>query len=308
MRIFLTGATGFVGRATTLLLARRGHEILALTRDAQGARGLLPGVPLLPGSLAEADVLLPELARFAPQALLHLAWEGLPDYSEAVSQCNVTLGLAAFRLAQAAGARHLLTAGSCWEYAARQGKLAEDAPLKTDAPFPAAKNCLHAQGRAQTQWLAGDIETAFTWMRLFFVYGPGQRPASLVPMLTAQALRGQAPGLRFPANANDFIHVDDVALALALALEQQPTGGVYNVGTGAAVRVADVARMVYTILGRESLLDGLAAQAAAAPTEYFWADTDRLTADTDFAPRIDLVAGIADMLCHSGAQPENGAP
>lgn len=81
MRIFVTGATGFVGRAAALTLARRGHEVLALTRDAAAARAFLPGVALLQGSLAGADALLPELARFAPEALLHLAWEGLPDYS-----------------------------------------------------------------------------------------------------------------------------------------------------------------------------------------------------------------------------------
>lgn len=312
MRIFVTGATGFVGRAAALTLARRGHEVLALTRDAAAARALLPGVALLQGSLAGADALLPELARFAPEALLHLAWEGLPDYSEAVSQRNVALGLAAFALAQAAGVRHMVSSGSCWEYAARTGQLAEDAPLKTDAPFPAAKSRLREQGHAQTQMLAREIEVEFTWMRLFFVYGPGQRPASLVPSLAAQALRGEAPALRCPANRNDFIHVDDVALAFALTLEKRPCAkdgnGVYNVGAGAPVRVADVARMVYTALGRETLLDGLEAQAAAAaPTEDFWADAARLKADTGFTPQIGLEEGIALMLRHAGARPEDGA-
>jgi nucleoside-diphosphate-sugar epimerase len=308
MRVFLTGATGFVGRAATLELTRRGHEVLALTRSPEAAAALLPGVQLLGGALAEPEALLAPVSRFAPEALLHLAWEGLPDYSQAVSERNVDLGLAAFALGQQAGARHLVATGSCWEYAARQGMLAEDAPLKWDQPFPAAKNRLREQGHAQTRMNDRDGETAFTWLRLFFVYGPGQRPASLLPSLVAQARGGLAPSLRNPANRNDFIHVDDVALACALALEKRPAGGVYNVGSGAPARVADVARMVYTALGREELLADLEAQARAqAPTEDFWADTTRLAADTGFAPRISLREGVEDMLRRAGLPPEENA-
>lgn len=66
--------------------------------------------------------------------------------------------------------------------------------------------------------------------------------------------------------------------------------------------------MVYTALGRETLLDGLEAQAAAAaPTEDFWADAARLKADTGFTPQIGLEEGIALMLRHAGARPNDGA-
>lgn len=312
MRILVTGATGFVGRAAARLLLGRGHEVLALARDAEAARTALPGAALLQGDLARPEPLLDGLKAFAPEALLHLAWQGLPDYSEAVSQRNVELGLAAFDLAARAGAKHVVASGSCWEYAARHGMLAEDAPLKHDQPFPAAKNRLHAEGRAQ----AGAQGVDLTWLRVFFVYGPGQRPASLVPSLAAQALAGVAPGLRCPANRNDFIHVDDVALACALALEKRPRagegGGAYNVGCGSSAGVADVARMVYAALGREELLGDLDAQAAAsAPAEDFWADTARAAADLGFAAQVGLRQGVADMTRlfsdmtpRAGARPE----
>lgn len=311
MRVFVTGATGFVGLPATRLLLARGHEVLALVRDPGAAQAALPGAAFLAGDLpcdpADAEPLRGPLSSFAPEALLHLAWQGLPDYSEAVSSRNVELGLAAMELALAAGARRIVASGSCWEYASRRGMLAEDAPLKYDQPFPAAKNRLHALGAE----LAARRGARLAWLRLFFVYGPGQRPASLIPTLISQARAGQAPSLRSPANRNDFIHVDDVALAFALALERElPAeggGGAYNVGSGLPVGVADVARMVYAALGREELLAGLEAQAAAcAPTEDFWADTARMAAATGFAPRVDLAGGIAGMARFASARPEDG--
>lgn len=306
MRVFVTGATGFVGQAAVRALLQRGHEVLGLTRNAGAARALLPGAGFVQGSLDEPDALLPELRTFAPEALLHLAWEGLPDYSEEMSQRNVALGLAAYGLAQQAGVSRMVTSGSCWEYASRSGMLAEDAPLRHDQPFPAAKNRLREQGHAQTRMVARDAEVEFTWLRLFFVYGPGQRPASLVPSLLAAALRGEAPALRNPANRNDFIHVDDVALAFALALEKHPQGEVYNVGSGSPTGVAELARMVYAALGREELLAPCAGLAASAgsPTEDFWADMSRFAADAGFAPRIPLREGIADMIRRAQARTE----
>lgn len=292
MRVFVTGAAGFVGQAAVRVLLERGHEVLGLARDAGAARALLPGAVLVQGSLEEPQALLPAVARFAPETLLHLAWEGLPDYSEETSQRNVGLGLAACALARQAGVAHVISSGSCWEYAARTGMLAEDAPLRLDQPFPAAKNRLHAEARA----LAAAQGVDFTWLRLFFVYGPGQRPGSLLPSLIAAALRGEAPALRCPANRNDFIHVDDVALAFALALEKRPRDAAYNVGSGSPARVADVARIVYAHLGREHLLAGLDDPAAGAPAEDFWADMTRLADAVGFAPRVGLREGITRMI------------
>lgn len=298
MRVFVTGATGFVGQAAVRVLLERGHTVLGLTRDAKAAQTLLPDASLVQGGLAEPETLLPAVARFGPEALLHLAWEGLPDYSEQTSRRNVALGLAAFGLAREAGVAHMVATGSCWEYASRRGMLAEDAPLLNDQPFPAAKNRLHAEGRA----LANAQGVGFTWLRLFFVYGPGQRPGSLLPSLIAAALKGAPPALRCPANRNDFLHVNDVALALALTLERRPPGAAYNVGSGNPSRVADVARIVYAHLGREHLLAGLDDPDAQALAEDFWADMTQFAEAVGFVPGFGLREGIAGMIRRAQAR------
>lgn len=305
MRVCITGGTGFVGRAVVRVLLSRGHEVVALVRDPAAARAVLPqGVALVPGGLADADALAAMFREHRPQALAHLAWEGLPDYSEANSLKNLDYGTALYGLAADHGVETVLTTGSCWEYEGRQGCLAEDAPLGTAKAFPAAKSALRRAGLA----LARERGLDFYWLRLFYVYGPGQHGHSLLPTIINAALAGSEPPLRSPGNKNDFVHVDDVALACALTLEKKPgpdidKTGTYNVGSGTVARVADAASLVYEALGApvpEGLPDGLKAFLAEAapppPAEDFWADMTRTRADTGFVARIGLREGVAGML------------
>jgi UDP-glucose 4-epimerase len=306
MKIYVTGGAGFVGRAVVQTLHKRGHEVYALVRNAAATRVTFPpGVVLVSGDLANVDTQSDMLRDLQPQALVHLAWEGLPDYSEAMSQKNLAMGTALYELAAASGVKTFVSTGSCWEYASRQGAMAEDALLGESKAFPVAKSALRKMGLD----LAKKRGLAFYWLRLFYVYGPGQHAHSLLPTLIAAARRGQEPGIRMPGNRNDFVHVDDVALALALVLECCPKADTYNVGTGVATRVADVASLVYKTLAKplpEGLAQFLAETTPPPPTEDFWADTTRL-ADTGFTPQIGLGEGIADMLRHAEARPEDGA-
>lgn len=288
MRICVTGGTGFVGRAVVRTLAGRGHSVLVPGRDPGKAAGLPTGAAFVLADLGEPATLERALGDFGPEALVHLAWEGLPDYGEAICRRNVALGLDVFELARRAGVRHVVACGSCWEYAARRGCLTEDAPLGHESAFPAAKNRLHREGRERL------ADVPLTWLRLFYAYGEGQRPGSLIPSLLERARAGLTPEVRCPGNRNDFIHVDDAALALALVLETRPAGEVYNLGTGLPTAVAEIVRLVYAELGREDLLAPPAPGAGA--TEDFWADMGRLRADTGFVPRIDPAAGVASLL------------
>ena len=79
MRVLLTGATGFLGRAALKALTNRGHEVLALSR--QPAPMHLPAqVRWLKSDLNQPDSYRTAVTEFSPQSALHLAWEGIPDF------------------------------------------------------------------------------------------------------------------------------------------------------------------------------------------------------------------------------------
>jgi uncharacterized protein len=78
MKCLLTGATGFVGKKLVLELARQGHEIVVLSRNAASAKGKLP-VPVTAFGWNPTEEKPPAEAFRGVDAVCHLAGEGIAD-------------------------------------------------------------------------------------------------------------------------------------------------------------------------------------------------------------------------------------
>lgn len=281
MRIFVTGGTGFVGRAVCRHLAPQ-HDLLVLTR-LESAH--VPGRALV-GDFFDPPTWTAAVRRFAPERCVHLAWQGLPDYSYAVSRRNLEAGLALFAALRDTPCARVVAMGSCWEYGDLQGAVSESMAPSRPGMFAACKAALHGIGGA----LLADAGIGLAWLRPFFIYGPGQRPTSLIPSCIEAAAAGQTMTLRTPDAVNDFVHVDDVAAATAAVIGVERADGIYNVGSGTPTRVADVANLVCRLVGRP------AAFPEGTAGEGCWADTTRLRCDTDWVPRISLNEGVAALV------------
>lgn len=238
MKIFITGGTGFIGTYTVRLLARNNHRLLLLSRNPARDKKIVSSknISFLSGDLAVPNRWKSKLKRFKPDAALHLAWEGIPDYGTAISMKNLRSGVSLFETLVEIGCRRIVTAGSCWE-------------LTNPNPFAVAKIALREFGVHITHHTA----TVFLWARPFFVYGPGQKAASLIPFLISRIRSGEVPKLKNPDAAHDFVYVEDVAKALVCLLTKRNVrSGTYDIGTGALTNVADVAN---TVLGMYSHKD-----------------------------------------------------
>ena len=128
-------------------------------------------------------------------------------------------------------------------------------------------------------------------LRLFNVYGPGQALSNpytgVLAIFASRLLNGQRP-LVFEdgAQRRDFVHVDDVARAFLLALDHPAaTGGVFNIGSGQDVSVAEVAVAIARAMRRPRLLPELAGQARAGDIRHCFADISRAREVLGFAPR-----------------------
>jgi dTDP-6-deoxy-L-talose 4-dehydrogenase (NAD+) len=99
--------------------------------------------------------------------------------------------------------------------------------------------------------------------------------------------------LRTPLSVKDYIHIDDVASALALTLDRGVNGTV-NVGSGEPVSVGAIARHVARRLGREDLLQ-LPAHPVADPLDHVVADTHSLRA-LGWRPQVTLECGLDRMI------------
>jgi UDP-glucose 4-epimerase len=283
MRVFVTGASGFIGRNVLPLLT--GHQVLCLTRDKEQLRGL-PFGALIEGDLGRSETWEYQLAAFAPQCCIHLAWEGLPDYSLMRCRRNLDLSLRLLGILLRLGVKRLVVAGTCWEYGVASGAASESQRPSACSLFAATKNAL----RMVLDGAANDALLEYRWARIFFAYGPGQRSEALIPTCRRAFTNGEVPRLRQPRRAQDFIHVDDVARGTVALTECDTPSGIYNIGSGRLSSSAEVANHVAAYFG---------ASPPYSDTGYdagLYADTAKIAAATGWQARTALTEGIVRTL------------
>jgi nucleoside-diphosphate-sugar epimerase len=290
-RVLVTGATGFVGQRAAAALRDAGAEVHGV------ARGHLP-VPDIANvawhradlhDRAAVDALLDAVR---PSHLLHLAWTVTPGYL--TSRANLRWVGASIHLVEAftrAGGRRALLAGTSAEYAALPHPCVEDRTPIAPATLYAA--CKRAVYEVIERWCAQE-DVSFGWARLFFLYGPGESPARLVPQLMRAGLARTPFPMRHPEQVRDYMHVEDAAAALAAFLRSDVRDAV-NIASGQALRLDELADRVGECVGRPLILQPVPAEPDLLATVAA-ADTTRLRTDVGFAPRYSLATGLRHTL------------
>jgi nucleoside-diphosphate-sugar epimerase len=236
MKVLVTGATGFVGRHVIPLLLERGHVVTAIARDLMKARTFSwhSRVQLILGDIhhAEGD-LLSKISR--QDAVLHLAWPGLPHYKELFHfEENLLSDYRFLKSLVENGIAHLLITGTCLEYGMRNGCLSEEFPTDPSNPYALAKDTL----RKFLEELRKTHSYRLQWARLFYLYGRGQNPNSLMAQLhraidAKEAVFNMSGGEQL----RDYLPVEEAARRLIVLLEHPACDGVINICSGSPISV-----------------------------------------------------------------------
>jgi nucleoside-diphosphate-sugar epimerase len=285
MKIFVTGGTGFIGKHLIDILTKKRHKVAVLTRKTNTKD--LQNIVSIKGSLGNTKSWGKQLINFNPDVLVHLAWEGLPDHNFEISRKNLDYGLDLFELITKTDCKKIVSTGSGWEYGVQSGKLSENTtPIPFDA-HTAAKHSLRMMGEE----FAREYNMIFIWTRLFFVYGPGQRPKALIPYILSCLKSNQVPEIRNPDAENDFVYVEDVVNALYKLVVKSNRSGTYNIGSGRLTKVSDIINILYNELGIARIIkDGDKHPQDKIRSAY--ADISKIRKEVNWEPNVNIKEGI----------------
>lgn len=238
MKILVTGATGFVGRHVVSRLLASGHSVVAMARDEVRARTLpwFEKVEFVAHDLQHAPWDWQKSA--LPGALIHLAWPGLPNYRDFFHiGKNLPADLHFLESAVLAGVPHLIVAGTCLEYGMQYGPLREEMETRPSTPYGFAKDAL----RKSLEILQRRNPFTLQWVRLFYMYGEGQNPNSLLSQLDRALDEGKE---RFEMSAGDqlrdYLPIETIARCFDWAATHPDMRGVINCCSGKPISVLDL--------------------------------------------------------------------
>ena len=302
MKVLVTGASGFLGRPVVQSLINNGHSVLALSRKKKESPNTQRLI-WLQADLNHTSEYHKEVQNFAPEAVIHLAWQDIPDFSFKTSRQNLDQSIELFSLIINLGCcKKFLVSGSDKELNMPSGECNESDKGAPNNGFSWAKHAL----RSWLEIVCADSKVSLGWFRIFFCYGPGQRSASLLPTLLNHLPQDTLPQLRTPNNANDYVFVDDVADAFSKALFLDFPSGIYNIGSGESTTVLEMCRISEQVVrGTDELTLELQEKTKdIKATINFWADINLTNKHLNWKPTVKLTEGIKrtlDWLNHEQA-------
>lgn len=257
MRVFVTGATGFVGTQVVKQLAANGHQITGFARsDASAATLAAADHAVIRGKLTDLDILTTAVQ--SADAVIHTAFiHDFLNFAASVDIDRVAIQTMGAALA-GSGRPFIITSGT--------GLLKPGSLLTEDTP---AASTGHAAARGATEAVAlalAEQNVRVSLMRLpASVHGDGDH--GFVPTLIAIAReKGVAGYVEDGANQWPAVHVTDAARAYVLALEQGAAGARYHPVGEQGIPFRDIAGAI----GRKLGLPVSSIPCSAAAEHFGW--------------------------------------
>lgn len=304
MRTVVTGAAGFVGSHLCMHLLEQGDDVVGIDAmtdsydvaykeanlavltawDSFTFHGVdLLGAPL-PQLLEGAEVVF----HLAGQPGVRASWG--PDFAVYVKR-NILATQRLLETLRDVPVRKIVYSSSSSVYGdAESYPTAETARPRPVSPYGVTK--LAAEHLCELY--RANFGTPTASLRLFTVYGPGQRPDMAFSRLIKAALRGDP----FPLFGNghqtrDFTYVGDVVEALCAAAVS-PWTGIANIGGGSRTSMTEVVRIVGPLVGQAVQIARLPAQPGDVRDTA--ADTALARHAFGYAPVMPLAKGLARMV------------
>jgi UDP-glucuronate 4-epimerase len=304
----VTGAAGFIGSHLARALLDRGDRVVGVdnfdpyyersAKEANVARLSGPRFELIEADIREREAMAALLDRVRPAAVYHMAaLAGVrPSVEDPARYASVNVdGLVSVLDAARGGAcRRVLFASSSSVYGNnRKVPFAETDPVDEPiSPYAATKRAGELICHAYSHLFGLSIAC----LRLFTVYGPGQRP----DLAIAKFMRLMAAGRPVPVygdgtSSRDYTYIDDIVagcLGVEARLGREAEGfyRIWNLGGAHPVPLSRMIEAIGAVLGAAPDLERL--PVPAGDVQRTWADLDRSRAELGYEPTVPFEEGL----------------
>jgi nucleoside-diphosphate-sugar epimerase len=260
-RIFVTGATGFIGSRLTRQLVESGYTVGVIIRDGSDPikiGDLLNKITVFRGDIRNGNEVSEIIAGFSPDCIIHLvtyyAVEHVPAEVEVMVDTNVKGTINLLDAARQHGVKLFVNTSTSAVYEQKDRKLSETDPVHPQNLYAVTKY----QAETASEFYALNYGVDAISLRVFPPYGPGDHDRRLIPFIIKSFLDGKSPALTTGLQKWDYLYVDDLVNAFLAVLCNYPFANHYevvNVGTGSPVSIRDLVITVMKKMGREFPLE-----------------------------------------------------
>lgn len=265
-RIFLTGSTGFLGKYLTRSLCDAGYEITVLSRSPnhflQEDEGKVKTIFLPDANLNDLDMVFKKgfdvvchLAAFKPSNHLD------PSYAELCLKSNVMLSLNLLQASVRNNVKRYVYFSAGNAYAPDLDRSAKEA----DPVYPSNVSPFYLGSKILAEIFAEHYRQEYSLeaisLRISSPYGCGMPSKSAVMRFIQSTIDGLPIQLHNGGQyQTDLVFVEDVIVATMAAIESG-SPGVYNIGSGVASSLLDLARVISEVFEREVPIEFISTKA-----------------------------------------------
>lgn len=306
-KVLVTGAGGFIGSHLVEALHAMGAKVTAMVHyDARAdhtnlslaSPQVLAGVKVISGNIEDPFFVSSAVAGqdvvFHLAALIAIPYSYVAPASYVRANVEGTLNvLEAARTHKVARVVHTSTSETYGT--ALYTPIDEKHPLQGQSPYSASK--IGADKLAESYYLSFGLPVAT--IRPFNTFGPRQSARAVIPTIISQALANPVVRLGSLSPVRDLNYVaDTVAGFIAVAQSEAALGEVINVGSGSAISIGDLAKLILKLVGvdKEIVADSERTRPEKSEVMTLLADSRKALQLTGWKPRVGLEQGLRETI------------
>jgi len=297
-KVFVTGATGFIGKHLVRALISGGFEVGALVRSASASTKTAGqyDVTWFPGDIRNYEDVASAFTAFRPDAVIHLVtYYAIMHRADEIGVMLDTNVKGTINLLEAAkelgGVRLFVNTSTTQVYEPKHRRLREDDPIQPQSLYAVTKR----NAEDACSFYAGAFGLPCVTLRLFPPYGPGDQERRLIPYVIGCILKDTPPNLTTGKQEWDFVYIDDIVGAFLAVLKMGHAKDghmVYNIGTGQPASVRTIVEKIRKSLNSRIDLPWGSVPHRANEVWFNSADISRAETELGWTPATGIDEGL----------------